>query len=147
MTILDPPGPPQNPQTSDITKTSCVLSWEAPLDDGGSPVLGYHIERRFGDSPRWLQINSERVDGMTYKAVDLVDEYEYEFRVLAVNKVNIGQPSVPTQPIVPKDPFSKLQVHVHQTVHVHIHGYCACMYMYMYHMCKYITRTRYVAVV
>ena len=71
-------------------------------------MLGYHVERRFGDSPRWLQINSERVCELTYKAEDLVDEYAYEFRVRAVNKVNIGEPSVPTEPVVPKDPFSKL---------------------------------------
>ena len=71
-------------------------------------VLGYHIERRFGDSPRWLQINRERIETLEYEAVDLVDEYAYEFRILAVNKVNVGEPSVPTEPIVPKDPFSEL---------------------------------------
>ena len=72
-----------------------------------SLIIGYHIERRFGDSPRWLQINRERVESLEYEAVDLVDEYAYEFRFLAVNKVNVGEPSVPTEPVVPKDPFSK----------------------------------------
>ena len=103
----NPPGPPQNAQTSDVTKTSLTLTWEPPLNDGGAPVLGYHVERRFGDSPRWLQINRERVTSLRYDATDLVDEYSYEFRVLAVNKVNVGEPSDPTEPVVPKDPFSK----------------------------------------
>ena len=106
----NPPGPPQNAQTSNLTKTSLTLTWEPPLDDGGAPVLGYHIERRFGDSPRWLQINRERVTSLMYDATDLVDEYSYEFRVLAVNKVNVGEPSEPTEPVVPKDPYSKYKM-------------------------------------
>ena len=42
MIFSDPPGPPQNPKVGDMTKTTCKLAWEPPLDDGGAPVLGNH---------------------------------------------------------------------------------------------------------
>ena len=56
LSISDPPGPPENVEVKDITKETCVLTWEVPAFDGGSPILGYHVERRMTSSTRWLKV-------------------------------------------------------------------------------------------
>ncbi len=103
----DPPGPPDNPAVADITAESCVVSWEVPKRDGGSPILGYHVERKTKDSTRWVKCTKELVTELTYKVTDLLEGNEYEFRVFAENKVGPGEPSSPTPPIVAKNPYGK----------------------------------------
>ncbi len=56
MVFVDPPGPPQAPKVSDITKESAVLTWEPPAEDGGTPITGYHVERRMTSSARWAKV-------------------------------------------------------------------------------------------
>jgi hypothetical protein len=42
----DKPLPPQGPlDVSDITPETCSLSWRPPLDDGGSPITNYVVEK------------------------------------------------------------------------------------------------------
>lgn len=42
----DKPMPPQGPlEVSDITPETCCLTWKAPLDDGGSPITNYVVEK------------------------------------------------------------------------------------------------------
>ena len=49
--IVGVPSQPGIPQVTDITGTSCKLSWQAPSSDGGSPITGYVVERRSGGYP------------------------------------------------------------------------------------------------
>lgn len=44
--VVDKPQPPQGPlDVSDITPDNCSLAWRAPLDDGGSPITNYIVEK------------------------------------------------------------------------------------------------------
>lgn len=44
--LLDKPLSPQGPlDVSDITPETCSLSWRPPLDDGGSPITNYIVEK------------------------------------------------------------------------------------------------------
>ena len=84
-----------------------MLSWEVPESDGGSPITGYFVERRITSSSRWLRINKDRVEELTITDTELIEDSEYEYRVLAVNKIGEGPPSTPTPPFVAKDPWGK----------------------------------------
>ena len=103
--LTGPPGPPEAPEVSDVLKTSAVLTWRAPTDDGGTPVTAYWVERRLASSVRWVSVNKDAVTELTYAVKDLVDGSEYEFRVTAENKAGRGPPSAVSQSILAKDPW------------------------------------------
>ena len=86
------------------------MSWKEPEFDGGSPILGYMIERHLTSSTRWIRVNKDLCETLTFKDADLIEDNEYEYRIMAENKVDVGPPSEPTKPFTAKDPWSKYQV-------------------------------------
>ena len=107
LSNADKPGPPEAPTISDVTKTGCVVAWQPPKEDGGSPVTGYHVERCLATTDRWLKINKGAVAELKFPVTDLVEGNQYQFRISAENKVGVGPPSSPCPPFVAKDAFSK----------------------------------------
>ena len=70
-------------------------------------MTGYHVERRMTSSSRWLKINKDVITELKMTIDDLIDDNEYELRVMAENKVGVGPPSEPTKPFVAKNPFGE----------------------------------------
>ena len=105
--ISDPPGPPDAPTITEIFKDSCIVNWEAPKNNGGSAIIGYHVERRMTTSSRWAKLNTDRISEKTLHVTDLKDHSEYEFRVSAENKAGVGEPSPPSKPFTAKDPWGE----------------------------------------
>ena len=103
----DPPGAPSAPEPSDVTKESCQLTWTAPESDGGSPIIGYFIERAQKGSSRWLRVNKEPVPDKSHKVTDLIEDNEYIFRIVAVNKIGEGPPGPESKPVKAKDPWGR----------------------------------------
>jgi titin len=91
-------------------KNSISISWQAPESDGGAPVTGYHVERRLTSSNRWLKINKEKVEATEFKDAEVVEDNEYEYRVMAENSVGVGPPSEPCGAKA-VDPWSEFSVH------------------------------------
>uniref|UniRef100_A0A3Q4N6T3 Titin n=1 Tax=Neolamprologus brichardi TaxID=32507 RepID=A0A3Q4N6T3_NEOBR len=73
-----------------------VLTWEAPSEDGGSPVTGYIIEKHDKEGVRWTRCNRQTVTDLSFKVKGLLESHNYEFRVAAENSVGVGEPSSPT---------------------------------------------------
>uniref|UniRef100_A0A673BZN9 Titin n=1 Tax=Sphaeramia orbicularis TaxID=375764 RepID=A0A673BZN9_9TELE len=52
-----PPGPPTDLQVVNATKSVMVIAWSKPESDGGSPIIGYHIECKDQSSILWTKLN------------------------------------------------------------------------------------------
>jgi len=104
--ILDLPGTPSSPTASDVLATSLKIHWNPPATDGGTPIIGYHVERRSKTSMHWVFLNRDPVVGTSLDVRDLFEDTVYEFRVTAVNKMGAGKPSAPSKPITARNPWS-----------------------------------------
>uniref|UniRef100_A0A8B9H2C0 Titin n=1 Tax=Astyanax mexicanus TaxID=7994 RepID=A0A8B9H2C0_ASTMX len=85
-----PPSAPSSPEASEITKDYIVLSWTAPESDGGTEIIGYHLEKRDKDGVRWTKCNRQKLTDTHFKATGLSEGHFYEFRVAAENEAGVG---------------------------------------------------------
>ncbi|XP_040205741.1 myomesin-2 isoform X2 [Rana temporaria] len=93
------PGSPTNVQALETSKTYVVLSWEPPVPRGRDPLV-YYIEKTMVGSGSWQRVNSQiPVRSPRYAVFDLVEGKAYNFRVIAVNKHGVSEPSEVTPPI------------------------------------------------
>lgn len=79
---FDPPGAPSTPEVTGYDSNMVALKWNAPRDDGGSPITGYVIERfekRGGGD--WAPVANLGLVRMTSAIVTGLAEGEtYQFR-------------------------------------------------------------------
>uniref|UniRef100_A0A670HYW1 Titin n=1 Tax=Podarcis muralis TaxID=64176 RepID=A0A670HYW1_PODMU len=97
------PGPPGTPFVSIATKDHMIVQWNEPVNDGGSKVLGYHLERKDKNSILWTKLNKALIQDTKYKSDGLEEGLEYEFRVAAENIVGIGKVSKSSELYVARD--------------------------------------------
>jgi titin len=83
------------------------VSYQPPLSDGGSPVTGYHVERRAIETGRWLRVNKEAIADLRLDVADLLEGNDYEFRVAAENRAGIGEFSTASPSFTAKNPWDK----------------------------------------
>uniref|UniRef100_A0A8C6JSS6 Uncharacterized protein n=1 Tax=Melopsittacus undulatus TaxID=13146 RepID=A0A8C6JSS6_MELUD len=76
---------------------SMTLGWKAPRYCGGSPILGYYMDKREANHQNWHEVNSSLITQTIYTVEDLIEDAFYEFKVAAANVVGIGQPSDPSE--------------------------------------------------
>uniref|UniRef100_A0A3B3WRY4 Contactin 4 n=1 Tax=Poecilia mexicana TaxID=48701 RepID=A0A3B3WRY4_9TELE len=100
LVVRGPPGPPTSIQVEEITDTTASLSWR-PGPDNHSPITAYTIQARTPFSLGWQAVTTvpEVVGGhqLTAAVTELSPWVEYEFRVLASNRVGTGEPSKPSK--------------------------------------------------
>lgn len=106
------PGSPTNVVASDVFSTSAVISWDAPKNDGGSPIIGYVVDRNTGNSDRWIRVTRNPVADTKLPVDNLMEETIYQYRVSAVNKKGESAPSEPCEPFTAKNPFGECQEHL-----------------------------------
>ncbi|MGI0088619.1 MAG: fibronectin type III domain-containing protein [Nitrosotalea sp.] len=70
------------------------LSWNAPSDNGGTPITGYMIERSTDNGNTWstLVANTGKT-GTTYSDTNVLPLTTYTYRVSAINSVGTSEPS------------------------------------------------------
>lgn len=106
VNVVDRPSPPQGPlEVSDITPETCSLAWRPPLDDGGSPVTNYQVERLEPLTGMWNKV-SAFVRSCHYDVIGLEPNKSYHFRVRAENQYGLSDPLETIDPIVAKFPFT-----------------------------------------
>uniref|UniRef100_A0A8D8XJS7 Twitchin n=1 Tax=Cacopsylla melanoneura TaxID=428564 RepID=A0A8D8XJS7_9HEMI len=92
------PGKPGTPEIKDFDTDFVELAWTPPEQNGGSPIVGYVIEKKEKYSPVWEKCAQIEGDIPKGKVLDLIEGNQYEFRVVAVNKGGPGDPSDATAP-------------------------------------------------
>ena len=55
----DVPGRPSKPECVDADKDHIKIKWTPPISNGGSPIVGYDVERRDRNTGRWVRVNKE----------------------------------------------------------------------------------------
>ncbi|KAH0503078.1 Myomesin-3 [Microtus ochrogaster] len=97
------PGPPYDVRVSEVKATSVMLQWEPPLYIGVGPVTGYRVSFQEKGSEEWKPVTPDVTSGTHLRVSDLQPGKQYMFRIQAVNSAGLGQPSVPTDPVLLED--------------------------------------------
>ena len=120
---ISPPGPPCILRLIDTTNNSASLEWEAPLNDNGSPVTGYVVEKKKfdrTDTAEWNRVNETPIEECKMIVDDLVANEVYELQVRAVNKAGIGEPCECNDFIKAVDRFEEPEFNVSPNFKSHI---------------------------
>uniref|UniRef100_A0A665VUT5 Contactin 4 n=1 Tax=Echeneis naucrates TaxID=173247 RepID=A0A665VUT5_ECHNA len=111
LIVRGPPGAPEGLMVTDITDTTVQLSWSSGPDNH-SPVTMYMVQARTPFSIGWQTVRTvpDSVPGQMMHATvkDLNPWVDYEFRVVAINSVGVGEPSTPSKQIRTKAAVPKV---------------------------------------
>jgi len=102
MRPLSLPSAPMSLYVDAISKDAVTLMWQPPSDTGGVPLTGYVIELLEGASTRWRPVGYADNLQLHWTVTNLMQGYEYSFRVRAENPDGVGQPIELAKPVVPK---------------------------------------------
>ncbi|XP_047927482.2 contactin-3 isoform X2 [Anser cygnoides] len=106
LIVRGSPGPPEHVKVDEITDTTAQISWQEGTDNH-SPVTTYTVQARTPFSVGWQRVTTvpDVIDGKTFTTtvVDLNPWVEYEFRVVASNKIGGGEPSLPSEKPIPEE--------------------------------------------
>lgn len=96
---FDKPGQPGMPKVEEILAENADLAWTKPEKDGGTVITNYLVEAREpGD--KWRQVGRrDSITATTYRAAGLREGTQYEFRIIAENKVGQSPPSAPSKSV------------------------------------------------
>uniref|UniRef100_A0A4W3JJX5 Fibronectin type-III domain-containing protein n=1 Tax=Callorhinchus milii TaxID=7868 RepID=A0A4W3JJX5_CALMI len=118
MQIYYVSGPPTSPERfmyTERTKSTVTLDWKPPRNDGGSPIIGYIIEKKKQDTPEFDRVNKQLCRATNLLVENLAELHMYEFRVKAVNEIGESEPSLPLNVVIQDDevpPTVKLLVKI-----------------------------------
>ena len=105
--VIGRPSAPEGPLVfEDIHASSVKVSWKVPLDEGGSEILGYILERREATRNAWYTVES-RVSDTQVVVKGLKEGTEYHFKVTAENSFGVSSSLKSEHPVVPKTPLCK----------------------------------------
>uniref|UniRef100_A0A3P8SS54 Titin n=1 Tax=Amphiprion percula TaxID=161767 RepID=A0A3P8SS54_AMPPE len=101
---FEPPGSPTNLHVTHATKTGMLVVWGRPASDGGSPVIGYHVECKDQSSILWTKVNRGLLAEAQFKMTGIEEGLQYQFRVYAENIAGIGPCTKASEPVAARDP-------------------------------------------
>uniref|UniRef100_A0A4W6FGM9 Myosin binding protein C1 n=1 Tax=Lates calcarifer TaxID=8187 RepID=A0A4W6FGM9_LATCA len=143
--VVDIPDPPEAPLVPVVGGDWCSMSWEPPKYDGGSPILGYFVERKKKQSSRWMRLNFDLIKETTFEPKKMIEGVPYEVRIFAVNAIGVSKPSEPSKAFIPlvilkstkapTDCVTVITTHIDKQHRYHIY----CMHIHITHYCFFST--------
>lgn len=97
--VMDTPGTPQGVAFKKVSRGSVTLVWEPPLNDGGTRIHHYIVERREASRRTWQQCGSKCTQHIL-TIQDLLEGVPYFFRVSAENQHGVGEAFEITEPVI-----------------------------------------------
>lgn len=85
-----------------------VISWKPPLDDGGSEITNYIIEKQEVGKDIWMPVTSAS-NKTTCKVSKLLEGKDYIFRICAENLYGVSDPLI-SDSMKAKDRFSEYYI-------------------------------------
>jgi Tc toxin complex TcA C-terminal TcB-binding domain/Neuraminidase-like domain/Salmonella virulence plasmid 28.1kDa A protein/Fibronectin type III domain len=97
------PSPPLAVRASVRTATEIYVTWSPPTLTGGSPIIGYMIERSHDNGLTWSTLiqNTGSPGTGPYHDTNYMEDTTYMYRVSAINSLSNKQPSYPSDPSAP----------------------------------------------
>jgi len=90
-------------KVSEVTKKSCRLEWKPPVDNGGSQIEHFEVEKLEEISDSWLPAGNPK--GSSWELKNLVEGRNYKFLVRAVNENGDGPDLITEDFITAKNQF------------------------------------------
>ncbi|XP_060925116.1 immunoglobulin-like and fibronectin type III domain-containing protein 1 [Limanda limanda] len=104
--VLRYPGAPSAPKVISAFKDCINLAWSPPCDTGGTKIVGYNLERNKKGTNYWSLVNQGGpITDAKFAVKDVFEGAAYEFRVSAINLSGAGDPSVPCDTVIARDPM------------------------------------------
>lgn len=104
--LVDVPGAPKELKITDITRSTCRITWKLPDNDGGERIKSYFIEKKAIGTSAWTKVNPACAS-QAFVVPDLLEGQEYLFRVRAENRIGMGPHTETTEPVKARDPICK----------------------------------------
>ena len=109
------------PTILDWTPTFVDISWTGPTNDGGAPITNFILEMKEESFRDWVEncsicVEDIEMEGDQYRGrcENLSEEYQYRFRVIAVNKAGKSLPGPSSDNVVAMhkniSPFIKVNI-------------------------------------
>jgi hypothetical protein len=99
------PSAPEGPMViSNIDQHQATVSWKPSIDNGGSRITNYVLEKRDTQRDEWVVVASA-VREQSFIVSSLYPDHEYEFRVSACNLNGQGPPLLSSAPIIARLPY------------------------------------------
>jgi hypothetical protein len=75
---------------------AATVSWTAPADNGGMPVIGYDVRYSSDSGASWTTVHFPNSTATTHQVTGLTNGVGYQFEVAAVNAIGAGVFSTPS---------------------------------------------------
>ena len=93
------PTSPSNFKVTYQTPNTATITWDAPCDDGGSPVIQYLLEKQEPGKSRWDLLTVLPADATECELENMAAGKDYKLRITAENKHGRSDPRELAQPI------------------------------------------------
>jgi len=104
VNVLDVPSKPRLLRPDEVRAEHVKLSWVAPEDDGGTPIIRYLLRMMDLDCNEWITACEVNAPTTAATLKNLKPGHLYRFEIYAINKEGESEPC-PSEPVKAEAPY------------------------------------------